>query len=233
MAVRPTMLRSISAVPAPRGPRRCRRGRAGEEDLRRLGRTPHREPGLLRCPIVTAGIAVPDLVVGDLVHAGEELKHGSGRVEQVPKQVRAQIVPADPHHVGIRALGHDSGACGANGIDVVHLNGVVVEERDRAGLDQQVVTVMLDPHERERAVEHLVGDLEAEAVQVESVGFLEVWRCQHTWPSRRGVPPRPLRSRMHVQSCLLVKLLFKAVDDCELACRRGSETATFATWSSR
>ncbi len=84
------------------------------------------------------------------------------------------MVPSDPHDTRIGALRHDRRARHTDGVDVIHLDGVVVEVRDRAGLDQQVVVVGFDAHEREDAVEHLVRDLEAQAVQVEGVCVLQM-----------------------------------------------------------
>ena len=65
-----------------------------------------------------------------------------------------------------------------DGIDIVHLDRVVVEARHRRGREQQVVVVVGAPQEVGDASAHHVGDLEAEPVDVERTARLDVRRAE-------------------------------------------------------
>jgi 3-methylfumaryl-CoA hydratase len=139
------------------------------------GRRRGRSPGV-QAPRAFQVLGGPQLVVDDAVHVAVVLAEAARRVLEVPEEVRAPVVAPEPPDMPFGVVLEHRVGTAAHLVDVVHLPGGVVQERDRGAEHEDVVVVGGTAQERAGALDP-VADLEAEPVGEERLGGLVVGRA--------------------------------------------------------
>ena len=122
-----------------------------------------------------------EILRGDPVDVGGVLDERAARIAQVPEPVRPDGVTTDAPHVAVGVDVDHRLPAADDVVDVVDLERDVVRERDRCGLDRQVVVDLAAAGEGDDA-RHLVADLEAEHVGEERAASSAGRACRR----RRG-----------------------------------------------
>ncbi len=182
---------------AGRSPRASATMSSGARNWRGHGRPPGRE-----AVHGQRGRHAPGLLVDDHIEVARVLGEVARRVAQIPEVVRADRMATEAPRVAARVGGDHGGGGRADGVDVVHLPRRVVEEGERARLDQEVVVVRRAAHEGCAQAGDLVAHAKAEAVHKEAARGRHVRGREHrmgepAWPrarlrdrGRARVPPR-------------------------------------------
>jgi hypothetical protein len=76
------------------------------------------------------GADLPGIIVGDIVQVGLELEEGPAWIQHVPEDARPNDVTADAYDVAIGVTLEISSGSAADTIDVVELEGIVVQVGD-------------------------------------------------------------------------------------------------------
>ena len=127
-------------------------------------------------------------IFGDLIEVGVVLGEVAGRVAEVPEQVAAEEVAAEPPDIAARVDGEQVLRALADLVDIVDLPRRMVEERNGRIDEPDIVMVGAAAEEGDHAGAG-VAELEAEHVGEEAHAGLEIGgRVQHMAELARAVP---------------------------------------------
>ena len=84
----------------------------------------------------------------------------------VPEHVRTKEVATDTNHVCAGIFVHDRRARFADCVDVIHLDGVVIQVTDARAVEEKIVVVGFNPAECCAGTNELVGNAEAKRVEI-------------------------------------------------------------------